>query len=116
MREPAADGGAQTVAGRPAVLDEDRPHAFVALRASPELTALNLIACTVLAGLVVHGFSGSLDLANLKLWEIAARPIEGWAKSLWSAATPLKESVDTERAGAFAKTHGGTVLRAVLPL
>lgn len=40
---------------------------FVAVRSSPDLVTLNVLACLALAGLLAHGFDGTVALADLKL-------------------------------------------------
>ncbi|MBL8950615.1 MAG: DUF4173 domain-containing protein [Myxococcaceae bacterium] len=84
---------------------------FVAVRSSPDLVALNVLACLALAGLLAHGFNGSIALADLKLWELVARPVQGWVLGLWAAPSVARASFDGQRAGALVKAHGGSVVR-----
>jgi len=87
---------------------------FVAVRDSAELTALNLAACVALGGLLVQGFSGALGLADVKLWDLIARPLEGWARGVATAPALVREAVDMRHAGELARAHAGAAVRAIV--
>jgi hypothetical protein len=89
---------------------------FAALAAvrGEELTVLNMIACALLAGLLVQGYSGELSIVDLRFWEVPGRALQGWLQALITSPSVISQSVDTRRAASAVRASWWPALKAVL--